>query len=258
MSDSEDDYMSLKIDDKSDVRPSLVFNREKRKLDIFKKTLDASKKKQKSVRELEQEYRDKGLKTAISNENKGFKLLEKMGFQAGGALGKSRSGIREPIDIIHKQGTSGIGRETHLKEVFRKRNEQKIQNVQFCEERFRFAVKERKNLSQIKKDFFKAQKVCEELDFRSKIEDPIEDFFWTKETIKKKRKIQKADTTDSDSSEEDDEFEMYITEENLFAIITYLRRKHLYCLYCCITGTDTEDLKENCPGPYRIDHDDEI
>ncbi|KAJ8955346.1 hypothetical protein NQ318_003440 [Aromia moschata] len=58
-------------------------------------------------------------------------------------------------------------------------------------------------------------------------------------------------TEDTDSSDEDEEFEMYITEENLYAIIDYLRSKHLYCLYCVITGIDIEDLKENCPGPYR-------
>lgn len=95
--------------------------------------------------------------------------------------------------------------------------------------------------------------------FSQKTKDPVEDFYWTKETIKKRRKMERIDTNDdTDSSDEDEEFEMYINEENLFAIIDYLRGEHLYCLYCVITGIDVEDLKENCPGPYRVDHDDDI
>ncbi|KAJ8936449.1 hypothetical protein NQ314_012311 [Rhamnusium bicolor] len=261
MSDSEDDYMSFKVlvDCQEDVRPSLLFNREKRKLDMFKKKQENINKRQKTFGELERENRDKGLNTAISTENKGFKLLEKMGFKPGESLGKSKSGIKEPIDIVYKQGTSGIGRESHLREVVAQKQQQKIKIFKHSETQFRLANKERKNLSQIRRDFFKAQKVCEELDFRSNIRDPVEDFFWTKETIKKRRKMERSETADdTDSSDEDEEFEMYITEENLFAIIDYLRSKHLYCLYCVITGIDIEDLKENCPGPYRLDHDDEL
>jgi len=260
MSDSEDDYMSfaLLMDCQEDVRPSLLVNREKRKHEIFKKKLETPNKRQKTFGELERENREIGLTTAISSDNKGFRMLEKMGFKSGDSLGKSRSGIKEPIDIVLKQGTSGVGRESHIKEVFSKKQQQKIKNLKHYETQFRLANKERKNLAQIRKDFFKAQKVCEELDFRSKIKDPVEDFYWTKETIKKRRKIDKECPDDTDSSDEDDGFEQYVTEENLFAIIDYIRNKHIYCLYCVITGIDMEDLKENCPGPYRIDHDNEM
>lgn len=260
MSDSEDDYMSFKVlvDCPEDVRPGLLVNREKRKLDMFKKKIDSGNKRQKTRTELERENREIGLNTAIATDNKGFQMLEKMGYKSGDSLGKSRSGLKEPIDIVLRQGTSGVGRESHIKDVLSKKQQQKIKNLKHYETQFRLANKERKNLSQIRKDFFKAQKVCEELDFRSKIKDPVEDFFWTKETIKKRRKIDKECLDDTDSSDEDDEFEQYITEENLFAIIDYIRSKHLYCLYCVITGIDMEDLKENCPGPYRMDHDDEI
>jgi len=260
MSDSEDDYMSFKVlvDCPEDVRPSLLINREKRKHEIYKKKIDPSNKRQKTITELERESRDKGLTTALSTENIGFRMLEKMGFKSGESLGKTRSGIKEPIDIVLRQGTSGVGRESHIKEVLSRNQQQKIKNLKHYETQYRLANKERKNLAQIRKDFFKAQKVCEELDFRNNVKDPVEDFFWTKETIKKRRKIDKECVDDTDSSDEDDEFELYITEENLFVIIDYIRSKHLYCLYCVITGIDVEDLKENCPGPYRVDHDNEM
>ncbi|CAH1153570.1 unnamed protein product [Phaedon cochleariae] len=260
MSDSEDDYMSFKVmvDSKDDIRPSLLFNREKRKMDMYKKQQDTTYKRAKTTRELEKETRERGLSTAIPNENKGFRLLEKMGFKPGESLGKSRSGIKEPIDIVLRQGTSGIGRESHLKEVKTRNQQQKIKILKQNENQYILANKERKSLSQMRRDFFKAQKICEELDFRTKVVDPVEDFFWTKDTIKKRRKMERQDVTDTDSSDEDEEFEMNINEENLCAIIDYLRNNHLYCLYCVITGIDIEDLKENCPGPYRMDHEDEI
>lgn len=133
---------------------------------MYKKKQDFTNKRQKTVAELERESRDKGLNTAISKDNKGFKLLEKMGFRPGESLGRSRSGIKEPIDIVLKQGTSGVGRESHLREVVTQKQQQKIKNLKHYETQFRLANKERKNLAQIRKDFFNAQKVCEELDYR--------------------------------------------------------------------------------------------
>lgn len=47
------------------------------------------KNRQKSVKEEERERRDIGLKNALGCENKGFALLQKMGYKSGQALGKS-------------------------------------------------------------------------------------------------------------------------------------------------------------------------
>ncbi len=51
------------------------------------------------------------LDTSISNENKGFKLLTKMGWK-GESLGKDNSGITEPVPLLQNTGTSGLGFET--------------------------------------------------------------------------------------------------------------------------------------------------
>lgn len=48
---------------------------------------------------------------SISSENKGFKLLSKMGWNEGSSLGKSDSGIKEPVQLKAQQGTSGLGLE---------------------------------------------------------------------------------------------------------------------------------------------------
>ncbi|XP_030748152.1 angiogenic factor with G patch and FHA domains 1 isoform X2 [Sitophilus oryzae] len=49
------------------------------------------------------------LEEAIPSENKGFKLLSKMGWKEGEALGKDGSGAVEPIKLSSNVGTSGIG-----------------------------------------------------------------------------------------------------------------------------------------------------
>uniref|UniRef100_A0A336MQA0 CSON002505 protein n=1 Tax=Culicoides sonorensis TaxID=179676 RepID=A0A336MQA0_CULSO len=47
--------------------------------------------------------------TSISSENKGFKLLSKLGWSEGQTLGKSNEGILEPIGIVSNPGTTGLG-----------------------------------------------------------------------------------------------------------------------------------------------------
>jgi hypothetical protein len=56
----------------------------------------------------ESEQREKGLKTALNSTNKGFALLAKMGYKSGEGLGKSKSGITEPIGIKLKTGRKGF------------------------------------------------------------------------------------------------------------------------------------------------------
>lgn len=94
-----------------------------------------------------------------------------------------------------------------------------------------------------------------------KISKPREEYFWTRATIaelkKKENEEKKEESDNSDNSpSSDDDDSTNITEENLFQIIDYLRGNYLYCIYCAFTATDEEDLRTNCPGPYRLDHDD--
>jgi len=48
----------------------------------------ANRQQNKPHRQLETEQRDAGLKSALTVENKGFKLLEKMGYKPGTGIGK--------------------------------------------------------------------------------------------------------------------------------------------------------------------------
>lgn len=56
-----------------------------------KETLQKEKNimnRQKTIKEQEKESREAALQNSISNENKGFALLQKMGYKAGQGLGK--------------------------------------------------------------------------------------------------------------------------------------------------------------------------
>ncbi|XP_072942491.1 uncharacterized protein [Epargyreus clarus] len=49
------------------------------------------------------------LDTCIAPDNKGFKLLEKMGWSKGEGLGKDSQGDTEPVPLISNEGKSGLG-----------------------------------------------------------------------------------------------------------------------------------------------------
>jgi len=81
---AKDDYMS--DDFLLDVRPGLLSRSAKRKMKTdHKKELPKKKK----FEELEEEARSKGLSAPLASDNKGFSILQKMGYKAGTSLGKS-------------------------------------------------------------------------------------------------------------------------------------------------------------------------
>lgn len=63
--------------------------------------------------------------TSISKENKGFKLLSKMGWSEGKSIGKSQEGIKEPVQLKTQQGTSGLGNESQSFPQFRGNSKKK-------------------------------------------------------------------------------------------------------------------------------------
>ena len=83
-----EDYMSdaflLGLED---VRPGLKSRGQKRKDKASVKSI--TEPKHKRLKATEHEARSKGLATHISTENKGFSMLQKMGYKKGMGLGKT-------------------------------------------------------------------------------------------------------------------------------------------------------------------------
>jgi len=76
----------------NDTRPGLVPDRVARQYqrEVKHTTLNTVNREQNKPRKaLETENREEGLKNALPADNKGFKLLEKMGYKPGTAIGKT-------------------------------------------------------------------------------------------------------------------------------------------------------------------------
>lgn len=87
---------------RQDVRPGLpMVRRVKEAIQKEEKQKEANEKnRQKSIKEEEKERRDLVLKSALGNENKGFALLQKMGYKSGQALGKSGKFVTLCVSIF--------------------------------------------------------------------------------------------------------------------------------------------------------------
>lgn len=84
-----------------DVKPGVSMVR--RVKEAMKKEAEQKEKnirnRQKTYKEQEKDSREAALQSSISNENKGFALLQKMGYKAGQGLGKQGAGRVDPIPL---------------------------------------------------------------------------------------------------------------------------------------------------------------
>lgn len=277
-SDEEYDYMSEKFLTESvtqDVRPGLIFNRtQKRDHEIHKKRAkmnEENKKRFRPSREVESERREEGLSQALDSSNKGFALLQKMGYKSGSAIGKTGEGRVEPITIEIKSNRGGLGRETALKEIAVRKKQLRKQILQRREqltnvESYRSRLAQQQAEKFMEGDLHKSQKACHELDLGKDIDSPHEIWFWPKskdddkeeeeetETLSKLNKEEDQTVEDEDEEENDESTVEFETREKLEIITLYLRKVHLYCIWCGIKYENETDLAENCPGQTRDDH----
>jgi len=89
--------------DASDVRPGLVSKNVARqyKNEARHRAMNqANREQNKPHRQLETEQRDEGLKSAITADNKGFKLLAKMGYKPGTGIGKKGQMVLDVASIL--------------------------------------------------------------------------------------------------------------------------------------------------------------
>nr|XP_046257614.1 G patch domain-containing protein 11-like isoform X3 [Scatophagus argus] len=257
MSDEEEDYMSDAFLSKiQDVKPGV--NMVKRAKEAMKREIRQKeaniKNRQKTLKEQEKESREAALQNSISNENKGFALLQKMGYKAGQGLGKEGAGRVDPIPLNIKMDRGGIGMEEAKKrkaeeelEHYRQKVRAKQQNETKSLEDFRSRVRTEREERKIEGDLRRSQRACEQLDSQKGITVPREDWYWPK-----------AETDDEEDAieEEGEEDIVELTSfDKLHILTSYLRGIHFYCIWCGTTYNDEEDLCSNCPGDTAADHD---
>lgn len=265
--EEEDDYMSdAFITKQEDLRPGMpMLRREKEALrkEVHHKEMNI-KNRQKSFKEEEQERREAVMKSSLGNENKGFALLQKMGYKAGQGLGKAGAGRVEPIPVNIKTDRGGIG----LEEVKKRKAEEKLENfrrkIQVKQqvekqdlENFRLRMRTEKEERQIEADLWKSQRACEQLDSQKGITEPRDPWYWP---ASKTEEVEEEEEEDNDNDneeteEEEDEAEQLTSFEKLQILTSYLRNVHFYCIWCGTSYDDDEDLSSNCPGETAADHD---
>ncbi|CAO1415891.1 unnamed protein product [Diamesa tonsa] len=230
MSD-EEDYMSdaflLKM---NDVKPSLIKNNSVKRANENeskkKKLIEEARLRNRPMHVIQKEKLKEGLNKAITSDNKGFAMLQKMGFKAGTSLGKlgTTEAIKEPIKIVMKADQrSGLGVETAAREMQDKlliNFKRKIQDSDMSAE-----------------------------DYRKKMREQSD----TKQPENKPMKNDSDENSDDEEVEEPEKPELSDIDK-LEMLRKFLRNSYFYCDWCGNQFTNAQDMLDSCPGPTKDDH----
>ncbi|XP_059482233.1 G patch domain-containing protein 11 [Neocloeon triangulifer] len=263
MSDEDDDYMSdaiLNACAKNDVRPGLVHKHSVQRSHIIeKRRADKNYENQMNNPKrgrLEAERREEGLEKPIGLENKGFAMLQKMGYKPGSSIGKdSSSGRIEPVRVVLKTDRQGLGREAALQEVEVRKMKIRANRLEKLSD-YRSQLSSKFSSKATVRDLKLSQITCENLDTKNNIESPPYPWFWRE----KKEEPKVEEETEEDEAEEkkeevvEEEEEQLEPEDQLEILTIYLRRTYLYCIWCGTQYEDEDDLAQECPGSTRNDH----
>lgn len=277
-SDDEDDYMSdkfLKALEKNDTRPGLSSKHKQQK------AINSSKPKAQTPfigkKKLESLNREKGLQTSLNSNNKGFAMLQKMGYKPGMGIGKQEKGRVEPVSIELKAGRGGLGIEAEKKRKVeqitlwrakrRKDNETRASS-------FQSRMSDKYSERTAERDLRTAQKACMQLDQQGGLQEPAESFFWLPSCLPTVNVDEDEDDEPQESksgfcdtlldSEEEDRVSESVGPdinsllsdvEKLEMVTRYLRNIYKYCIWCGTKYEDIDDLNSNCPGNSANAHD---
>ena len=188
--DEEEDYMSDAFLAKcaggeKDVRPGLKMSHAtKREHEALKKKQEAelaeAKEKSKASKvartQQEEEQRKAGLDKRLDTSNKGFAMLQKMGYKEGESLGKDNTGRVDPIPIEVKAGRSGLGRrEAAVKQIAEAKDQLRRRHAEaraksaerqreVTAQEFRTSLARKNRSRRTEADLYTSQKTCHQLD----------------------------------------------------------------------------------------------
>lgn len=145
--------------------------------------------------------------SALDPSNKGFKMMAKLGYKPGTALGKDYAAehasgrdewnrrITEPLGISVKEDRGGIGMDSEKKRKFREQMEEEVKRTKTEQIDFRERVRIEREERRMEAQFHAAQKVAERLDTEAE-EKAHEESSVAAPTAEEKR-TQSSDDTDS-------------------------------------------------------------
>ncbi|RWS24456.1 G patch domain-containing protein 11-like protein [Leptotrombidium deliense] len=244
-SDEEElDFMSDAFVDESRVncRPGLVFKRSTQRLYDLERKKAAIKTK--SFKELQKEKREEALSQPLSSSNKGFQLLQKMGFKPE----KDSAKMGKVIPVVLKEDNLGLGMESHIKERIQQQINVKRKATELITGDFQKRQRSRFSDKKIERDLCSSQKACFDLDSKSGVTEPKYAWFWPLKVNEKK---------EEEEAEDEDSEEIEIpSNEKLTLITAHLRSEYKYCIWCGVKYATEDELNTECPGDTSEDHDD--
>ncbi|KAJ5936407.1 hypothetical protein N7454_005042 [Penicillium verhagenii] len=182
--DEEDDYMSMVIEEPTQ-KESFTQRKRREQREAEARGRVPSKAERAA---LEASRRDEALaKSTLDPTNKGFKMMAKLGFKAGDALGKRDSDTppdgkldatqrlmqarAEPLNLTLKDGRGGIGLDSEKKRKIREEAEEATKKIKREEGDYRDRVREERELRRTEGQVRAAQKVAERLDLDAENEN---------------------------------------------------------------------------------------
>lgn len=170
--DEEDDYMNMTFEATEALtkKPeSAIQRRARQKRENIERSTNQKTKAQ--LRGEEDARCEEALATQLDESNKGFRMMQKLGFKAGDALGQAEmAGRTEPIAVDLKMGRGGIGADAEKKRKVREEVAQreknegiKRQKVAETETEYRERVVRERMDQEKERQWFGAMKICEEL-----------------------------------------------------------------------------------------------
>lgn len=302
MSD-EDDYMSdaflQSLDDK---RPGLIHGKKAQRLikEERIRQIDADHREQqrlKSRKRLAEQMidaREEALATSLTEaepENKGLKLMMKMGFKVGSGLGKLGEGRKVPVPVNDvKVDKKGVGvkmkereREKMLVEMALKRRKMSAQNEKSLTRNYKQNARIKAYQARNYKFVAQSQKALYDLDSNNDVTEPDNPHHWPKFT-RKPKEVEKTEDETSDINQKlalmadplnsssilekrvlgndqienvdkEEEEEEVDNEELLVELTIILRTRYFYCVFCGCKYENEKDLNDNCPGDEYEDHE---
>ncbi|RKO93392.1 hypothetical protein BDK51DRAFT_11804, partial [Blyttiomyces helicus] len=226
-----------------------------------KHILDTQKERSyvKPLKEKEREVREQGLKTHLPEDNIGFKMLQKMGFKKGAALGSSTNPApaTAPIPIVIREKRLGLGLAEHSEETSKRQRdaeeERRIEGeLESQRADFREQMNRRFEEKRARGEVRKMRLVCETMDVARGIERHP---FWLPERKPGAEEEEEDEEIEVTEDLAEDDFEAQEPAEQLKLVNAYLRNKLLYCFYCGSVYESERALLEICPGDTRDDHE---
>ncbi|OCK81040.1 G-patch-domain-containing protein [Lepidopterella palustris CBS 459.81] len=165
-SDEEDDYMSMFIAEPTKPQQETSIQRRARK---EREAEIRGRVKSKAEKQADEAAaREAALAKSLDSSNKGFKMMEKLGFKPGDTLGATKHARAEPIHLVIKEDRGGIGLDTEKKRKFREQVEHEAKRVKADEGEYRERIRLEREEKRREGQILNAQKVAERLDNEAK------------------------------------------------------------------------------------------